>query len=203
MIKASIYDFIGKIYVPNSFDLKAPYLLHISDTPSCIFGALDHLIKKVQPKIIVHTGDLVDNLKLEIYPSKIEGYRHYLKRLIRILEGGERQVYYAIGNHDNADILRKYTVKGHIIETYESISTQELSFGMTHDIANVPKDTTLPRMIFFGHNLEMSSNYNSDPKYFNGIEKIALINMITGEIYTFDYPIGTKESRLNIYRKRL
>lgn len=203
MIKASLYDFIGKIYIPNNFDLTAPYLLHISDTPSCIFGALDHLIKKVQPKIIVHTGDLVDNIKLEIYPSKIEGYKRYLKRLIRILEGGERQVYYAIGNHDDAEILKKYTGKGHVIDHYESISTQQLSFGITHDIDNLPDDIALPSMIFFGHNLEKASNYSSDPKYFNGIEKIALINMITGEIFTFDYPIGTKESRLNIYRKRL
>ncbi|MBN2897586.1 MAG: metallophosphoesterase [Clostridia bacterium] len=203
MIKASIYDFLGRIFIPDSIDLEAPYLLHISDTPSSIFGALESFIKRVNPKIIVHTGDLVDNLKLELYPSVFEGYKHYLKRLVRILEGGERQVYYAMGNHDDYETLKAYSIKGHIVSYYEVIQTSHFSFGMAHDINSVSTTSPSPDMIFFGHNLEKASDYEHVPKYFNGIEKMALIHIVTGEIYTFDYPIGTKESRLNMYRKKL
>jgi predicted phosphodiesterase len=203
MIKASLYNFFGKIYIPDSFDYDAPYLLHISDTPSSIFKALESLIKQVQPQIIIHTGDLVDNLKIGLYPSSLDGYKRYVKRLTRILEGGERQVYYAIGNHDDLDSLKKSTLKGHIIPVYDRFNTKSFSFGMAHDIEDIPKEGDLPDMLFFGHNLEMNSNYEGHPQYFNGIEKIALINLNTKEIFTFDYPIGTKESRLIIYRKGL
>lgn len=203
MIKASLYNFLGKIYIPDSFDLNAPYLMHISDTPSSIFGALDALIKRIQPKIIVHTGDLVDNLKIGLYPSSFEGYKRYLKRLIRILEGGERQVIYAVGNHDDLDSIKKYSQKGQFVPTYEKFTTDHFSYGITHDIADIPVSSDLPDILFFGHNLEKYSDYNSYPKYFNGLEKIALINLETGEIYTFDYPVGTKESRVIIYRKGL
>lgn len=50
MIKASIYNFFGRIYVPDSFNFSGPYLLHISDTPSLIFGSLDSFIKKFNQK---------------------------------------------------------------------------------------------------------------------------------------------------------
>jgi len=201
MIKASIYNFFGKIYIPDDFNFDAPYLLHLSDTPSSIFGSIDSLIKKIQPKIIVHTGDLVDNLKLELYPSSLEGYKRYLKRLIRMLEGGEREVYYVMGNHDHLQSVKKYSHKGHIFPVYSEFSYGPYTYGAGHDIADIsPKNADF---ILYGHNLEKYSDYTSTPKYLNGIEKIALIRLDTGEIITFDYPHGTKESRLILYRKGL
>jgi hypothetical protein len=201
MIKASIYNFFGRIYVPDSFDFSGPYLLHISDTPSLIFGSLDSFIKKIQPEIIVHSGDLVDNLKLELYPSSIDGYRRYLKRLIRILEGGNRDVYYAIGNHDDKKSLEEFTLKGHIIETYEEIHLAEFTLGITHkyeDVENKSAD-----YILFGHNIDQHSDFDQSPKLLNGIDHIALIHLKTGEITTFSYPHGTKDHRLLTYRKGL
>lgn len=201
MIKSTLYNFFGKIYIPDSFDYNANYLLHISDTPSSIFASLNTFIKKVQPKVIIHTGDLVDNIKLEIYPSSLDGYNRYLRRLIRILEVGDRDVYYTLGNHDNAASIIKYTHKGTLIKTYEEVTYGAFTFGMVHNIED--NNCEHATHILFGHNLELCSDYLGSVKYFNGIEKIVLLNLDTGQIIPFDYPRGTTESRLLIYRKGL
>lgn len=201
MIKASLYNFFGRIYIPDSFDFQAPYLLHISDTPSAIFSSLNSFIQKVQPKIIIHTGDLVDNLKLELYLSVFDSYKRYLKQLVRILEGGEREVFYVLGNHDDADTILHQTVKGTLIKDYTELPLHKFIFGVSHKFSDIKHDKA--DYVLFGHNLDKYSDYNSKPRYLNGIEKISLINLNTGEIITFDYPIGTKESRLKIYRKGL
>lgn len=201
MIKASLYNFFGKIYIPDTFDFNANYLLHISDTPSSIFGSLDSFIKKVQPKVIVHTGDLVDNIKLGMYPSSLQAYNRYLKRLIRILEIDDRDVYYVLGNHDNEASITNYSRIGTLIKTYREFSYGANIFGAVHNIVDIEIDTATH--ILFGHNIEKNSDYMSSPKYLNGIEKIVLINIDTGELFSFDYPRGTTESRLLIYRKGL
>lgn len=201
MIKASLYNFFGKIYIPETFDFEANYLLHISDTPSSIFGSLDSFIKKIQPKVIIHTGDLVDNIKLEIYPSSLEGYKRYLKRLIRILEVDGREVYYTLGNHDHEASIMKYSRLGTFIDSYDEITYGQITLGAVHNIDHAKIDKATH--ILFGHNLEKNSDYTSSIKYLNGIEKIVLINLDTGELIPFDYPRGTTESRLLIYRKGL
>lgn len=201
MIKEWIYNFLGHIYIPDSFDFSAPYLLHISDTPSLIFASLDNFIKKIQPKIIVHSGDLVDNLKLELYPSSIDGYRRYLKRLLPIIEGGDSDVYYAVGNHDDKQSLKEFSHKGHIIESYEEIHLTHFTLGITHKYEDIKKDSA--DYILFGHNVDQHSDFDGYPKLLNGIEQIALIHLETGEITTFNYPHGTKDHRLLTYRKGL
>jgi hypothetical protein len=47
-------------------DVKGPVLLHISDTPSEIYPFIFKIIDVLKPKYIIHTGDLADNVKLEI-----------------------------------------------------------------------------------------------------------------------------------------
>lgn len=201
MIKASLYHFFGQIYIPDTFDLEGSYLLHISDTPSAIFGALDGFIKRIKPKVIIHTGDLVDNLKLEIYPSSLDGYKRYVKRLIRMLEKTDSALYYVIGNHDDFDAMYKCVKKGRIINGYEEIFVNDFCFGLTHKPEQI--EVNQADYVLYGHNIDLPSNYNTTPKYLNGIEKICLIHLETGEIFTFDYPMGTKEQRLVIYRKGL
>ena len=40
-----------------------------------VLNSRNTLLKKIQPHYIIHTGDLVDNIKLEMYPYRIDEYR--------------------------------------------------------------------------------------------------------------------------------
>ena len=55
-------------------DIKGPVLLHISDTPSEIYPYIFKIIDILKPQYIFHTGDLADNVKLEINKDRIKGY---------------------------------------------------------------------------------------------------------------------------------
>ena len=57
---------LGRVHLPE--ELKQTdeiILLHISDTPESIYPYLFKLIDNLAPDLIIHTGDLVDNFKLE------------------------------------------------------------------------------------------------------------------------------------------
>ena len=74
------YPYIPKELLEN---LKGPILLHISDTPVDIYKYIFRIVEKLKPQIIVHTGDLVDNIKLEKYKDKIIQYHKGVAKLLK------------------------------------------------------------------------------------------------------------------------
>ena len=69
------YPYIPKELLEN---LKGPILLHISDT-LLIFINIYLESLKIEASKFVHTGDLVDNIKLEKYKDKIIQYQKRCK----------------------------------------------------------------------------------------------------------------------------
>ena len=109
-LRQALYYLSGKIYLyPNELDKKGPRLLHISDTPSLFFPELARLIKLLKPDYIVHTGDLVDNIKLQLYPGSIRRYEREVLSLLKILESSDaKAVYITLGNHDSPEYVKKH-----------------------------------------------------------------------------------------------
>ena len=50
-------------------------VMHISDTPSAIYGAVTGMMERLRPDLIVHTGDLADDIKLGENPGYLDQYR--------------------------------------------------------------------------------------------------------------------------------
>ena len=106
--------FSGQVYIdPQLKRIKGKTLLHITDTPKSIFPALSRLIRELNPNYIVHTGDLVDNIKLGLLPGSIYRYTRDVAPLIDLLEASPAEkIFIAIGNHDNLkvvqDIAKRY-----------------------------------------------------------------------------------------------
>ncbi|MFZ2811662.1 MAG: metallophosphoesterase, partial [Thermovirgaceae bacterium] len=78
-------------------------LVHVSDTPSAFYGDLDKLLGYLEPLCLVHTGDLVDEVKLGLRPGDDALFRRRLKGLVKAMGKvpGERVTIVA-GNHDLA-----------------------------------------------------------------------------------------------------
>ncbi|CDF58680.1 metallophosphoesterase [Thermobrachium celere] len=81
----TLYYISGKIYIPSSLLKVRNTILHISDTPSNIYPELIRLVKKLSPDYIIHTGDVVDNIKLELYPFKLKEYEKLSINFIKSL----------------------------------------------------------------------------------------------------------------------
>jgi len=177
-------------------------ILHISDTPSNMFSYLRRAIHRLRPAWVIHTGDLVDDIKLEIRPGLIDLYRKKLRVLLDLLTEETCGAILLTGNHDHLPTL---------LEMTEDSSVQVWSkpgrfyigsfrFRAGHTYEDVIDDAGEYNL--FGHNLEHLTTIDSCGRFFlNGLEEMHLIHMETGDVIPIKYPPGTNDARLG--RKRV
>ena len=127
----------------NYFTGRAPFeaqniqhmtqiLMFITDTPSVFYSELQRLIKLIQPTYIVHTGDLVDDIKLQLHPGAIRHYERQVLSLIKILEGSPAaEVYIALGNHDSPDYIHSRVQRIKVIDDADQVKINHIKLSMS------------------------------------------------------------------------
>lgn len=196
-LRQTLYYLSGKIYLyPHELDKKGPRLLHISDTPSLFYPELARLIKRLKPDYIVHTGDLVDNIKLQLLPGSIRRYEREVLSLLKILESSDaKEVYITLGNHDSLEYVKKHAGRIVLFEYDAMCQIEGFNVSMCHyagGLLNHNSDYYL-----FGHDLIINSHLENDRTYLNGISNINLIELSTRDVHYFHYPWGVDDARLN------
>lgn len=194
--KQLFYYMIGRVPEDlHNLDIKGKKLLHISDTPSSFFGELKRIIEIIKPDYIVHTGDLVDNIKLELFPGSIDRYERNVKQLAMLLEQSAAEgLYLALGNHDDIEIVRRYFKRSHIIEDFQTINIEGIEIAITHYPEQI--QTKPAAYNLYGHDLTIRSGFYNGRLYLNGISSINLIELDSQEFHSFPYPSGTDNERL-------
>ncbi|MDD4503197.1 MAG: metallophosphoesterase [Clostridiaceae bacterium] len=193
--KKILYHTMGKLYIPSELsESEEKKLLHISDTPLCFYSELKKLIERLKPAYIVHTGDMVDNIKLAIYPALLYEHENGIKRMATILEASGAEVVLALGNHDSFDIVNKNFKRSRIIIEADTVKIKGLSFRISHLPEGVQKNPAQYNL--FGHDLTLKSGCIDDKLYFNGISHINIIGLESGGCTSLCYPSGTDDARL-------
>lgn len=195
-IHSAWYRFWGRVWVPMELrHLHEPVILHLSDTPAPFFSAIPALIRQVNPTWIIHTGDLVDDIKLGLNPGHLGYYTRQVRRLVRMLEVSEAQsVFLCMGNHDDSEVLGEISPRIQVIASGQQLSLGGLTIGAAHYA-----DDALAAgggICVFGHNLEKRSDLSGSPRLLNGLEAIHIILPLSGRIYRLPYPAGTDDQRL-------
>lgn len=187
-------------YVPKDIleNLKGPILLHISDTPVDIYNYIFRIIDILKPQIIVHTGDMADNIKLENHKDMIAQYCEGVEELIEGLEKNEyAKIYYVLGNHDEYETVSKLIKRGTILE--EGVLTiEDCNIAVSHyhkDYSN-KADFNL-----YGHSFEPKHYKDKDIIGLNGVLNINIIDLSNRKIFHLDYPIGTNSLRLMEFKR--
>jgi predicted MPP superfamily phosphohydrolase len=194
-----IYNVIGKLYIPEELsESTEKRLLHVSDTPVSFYPDLKLLIEGLKPAYVVHTGDLVDNIKLELYPTSIYEHEKWVKRLKIILETSDAEIILALGNHDNMEIDSKHFRRSRIIKEAETVEIENLSFRISHMPKGVLDEPAQYNL--FGHDLTLKSGCIDNKLYFNGISYINIIGLESGECTTLCYPSGIDDARLGRHK---
>ncbi|MFA4663027.1 metallophosphoesterase [Pyrococcus kukulkanii] len=175
-----------RIRIPEDIKKAQKKIVHISDTPESIYGFLEKLFKEIQPNIVIHTGDLVDNIKLERKPWLREEYRGKLVVLKQVLSRTER-LYLIPGNEDDKEIIREvFQNSAIIVEPGTILEIWGKRIGVGHepeDVTNINAD-----FLLYGH----------DPKKTFGLNGILSINVITypdWRVFRIPYPPGTNFDR--------
>lgn len=194
-IKKALYNTIGKLYVPAKLAESAEKkLLHISDTPLCFYSELKRLISRLKPEYIVHTGDMADNIKLSLHPDSAYEYEKGIKRLAAMFEVSGAEIFLALGNHDDFDIISRHFKSSHIIIDAETTEINKIPFRISHFPEGILKDPAQYNL--FGHDLTLKNGCIDNRWYLNGISNISIIGLESGEHTMLCYPHGTDDSRL-------
>jgi len=195
-LKILYYGIMSYIYVPERIkNIQEKKLLHISDTPTIFFDTLKKLLNDLSPHIIIHTGDMVDNIKLEIYKHLLPKYEQHLKNIVDILENSSAEkIYICAGNHDNIEVIRKYIKRSSIVEECSKIEIFDKQATLSHypmKVVENPSDYN-----FFGHDISLKNDMINNKVYLNGVSTINILTSETNRLFHLPYPKFVDDARL-------
>lgn len=196
-ILAGLYTLTGYVYIPKELtERNEPVVLHISDTPQSFYFGLERLVNKLRPEYIIHTGDLVDNIKLELLPKSLYRYEEYSKNLMDILlKPFVKAVYISKGNHDDFAFLEAMDLaRVHTEDIAGSIELEKRKIGYSHYQYNLSDSADHIKM--FGHDIGTGNKITEDSIYLSGIVSINVVMLSSMKVFHLPYPIGTNDARL-------
>lgn len=179
----------GQIFVPQKLKVPSIRVLHISDTPSTTYKSLIKLVSSITPDVLIHTGDIADDVKLELNPERTQVY---VKKACFFLQSlypyVKENVVLVPGNHDRLDMLA-LNPKALVCGEGTPINIHGVSIGLAHRFQNLPHGCDF---YMYGHD-------KTEPdtcRYLNGICRINIIDVTSMEVTRLPYPIGTDDQRL-------
>jgi len=192
-VSSGVIDFKNRYKLPdeyhNSSELK---IMHISDTPESIYPHIYKMLSYSRPDVIIHTGDLVDNLKLEnagkellpLYQKKSAEFISNLEKLTN------SRIIYVPGNHDDLKIIKKNKERSEILAEGSIIDLDGVKIGLAHYPKNLPLNADIK---LFGHN--QRQNFDNQGRYFNGILNINYLLLPSKKDYKIKYPWTVDQGR--------
>jgi predicted phosphodiesterase len=197
----SVFKYLRKIYraynaewdVPNVLiEYSGEKILHISDTPTSIYRKIYELVDLIKPSTIIHTGDLVDNIKLEITPGQKQLYIKFAQKFLDNLSSlNVQKIFLVPGNHDSLmDLILSDKVI--IMQEGSKLCLSNLVFSLSHKNENLLEGGDY---YLFGHNFEPSPFSKEENVSLNGISYINIILLPNGEVFKLQYPWFTNNDR--------
>ncbi|WP_048149525.1 metallophosphoesterase family protein [Palaeococcus ferrophilus] len=162
-------------------------IMHLSDTPDNVYPFILNLIEKTHPDVIIHTGDLVDNVKLERKPELRGKYEASLVRILSILENSGAEVFIVPGNEDDEGLIRVHAERAVVVKPGTVIELEGVKLALGHSSADVENVDATFRL--YGHNFKVI------PRGLNGVLNVNFILLPSRRIVRIKYPDGTNFER--------
>lgn len=193
-IKYFISQVMGHLYIPPElFGTTEQKVLHLSDTPTSLYTAISCLVNTLKPDVIIHTGDLADDIKLEHNAHNINFYNRSVGPFIKILEGCSADKIYIIpGNHDDIGVIAQHIDKTELLKEGQIIKINNISFGLAHRLKRLPQSADYK---LYGHNFKKPMNKTANEVYLNGLNNINVVLLPSSEVVKIPYTWGTNRDR--------
>lgn len=193
-MKYFISQVMGRIYVPPELcSTTERKVLHLSDTPTSLYAAIGCLINTLKPDVIIHTGDLADDIKLEHNDHNIRLYYRAVEPFIKMLEEcSADKIYITPGNHDNVGVISKHIIRTEVLAEGQVVKISNFSFGLAHRLKRLPQSADYK---LYGHNFKKPLPDVKNEVYLNGLTNINVILLPSSEIIKIPYTWGTNRDR--------
>lgn len=182
----------GRFHVPpgliNSTESK---IVHISDTPTTLYPAIESLLYTLEPDVVIHTGDLADDIKLELDPQNIAAYDRAVAPFIEMLENSPAgEIYVVPGNHDDPEVIGAHVRRARLVAEGEVLSVKGMSLGLAHMVGRLPG---ISEYKLYGH--DFSPGEQGGSLYLNGLKSVNVILSPSGRVERIPYPPATNYDR--------
>lgn len=139
----------GAVYIPRELKKESGVkILHFGDVSTPCYPYFERLIKKTRPDIIIHTGDMADELKVSRIPSDIPKYLKSLDKIINILKNSNAALYIVPGNNDLIDEIKKRAPFARIVEPDSVLQIEGIDMCLCHRVTDITGDAVY---YFYGH----------------------------------------------------
>lgn len=162
----------GELELPAGIDeITGTKILHIGDTYSKFYPYFRKLINEIKPDIILHTGDMADEVKVGRIPSVRYEYNSKIRRLLEVMDHSGARLIIVRGNNDVPEEIKALCPRAEVYDwdTEIVLDGQECRIGHL-----VTKMTFDKKWSFYGHNTssdEWKYEYNvpGQPCRFNAM----------------------------------
>jgi len=139
----------GEFSLPEGIDsIQGTKILHIGDTYSKLYPFYRKLIAELKPDIILHTGDMCDEVKVGRKPFLRYEYNTKIREILNIMEESGARIIIVPGNNDVADEIHAQCPTA---EIYPENTVLELDGQMCRVGHQVVKMTFDQKWSFYGH----------------------------------------------------
>lgn len=127
-------------------------VLHLGDHDSSDYGYCKMLIEGIKPDVIIHTGDLADEIKA----GRIEQVRPYwraaVKELVKMMEDSGARVIIVPGNNDVEEMLREMCTSAEVVARNTVLNFSGKRVLLCHEL-NRMDESAEADIFLYGHGL--------------------------------------------------
>ncbi|EHM10582.1 hypothetical protein TheveDRAFT_1464 [Thermanaerovibrio velox DSM 12556] len=175
-------------FIPPQLD-GSGCILHVSDTPSSTYGYIRRAVLSMRPMMVIHTGDVADEVKVGLWPSLKDEYVRKIAKLSKTLDviRDISRLLITCGNHDLEEVLKELIPWAEVYPLRALITVNGRSVAASHRHSDLGE---LGDANLFGHDLDLRTSTDGDRIMLNGIERMSLLDTNTWSVRFITVPPG-------------
>lgn len=184
--------YTGEFEIPEGVkNIKGTKLLHIGDTESRAFPYFKRLIDELKPDIILHTGDVTDEVKVGRIPGTRYEYRSKIKVILDIIDKSTaRRVIIVPGNNDVPEDIQEFIPRAEVYPRNSIVEIDGVECRIGHEVMKMTFDR---RWAFYGHGFtgeewDYSQNVKGGECRFNACLGSFVCSISENEFYIIPVP---------------
>ena len=180
-----------EIPLPEGFNtICGQKVLHIGDTKSVDYPYYRKLIEVVQPDVILHTGDIADEVKVGRIPEVRYEYICKIKTLLQIMEESKARLIIVPGNNDLPEEIARLVPRAEIYPEDAVLELDGVSCRVGH---RVQRTTFDQKWSFYGHgptgdSWRYEDNIPGQPCRFNAFFGSYVCSLKEDKFFYFPHP---------------
>lgn len=184
-------EYNGDIELSNEiFNLRSQRVLHIGDTHARDYAHYIKLVEKTRPDVIIHTGDMADEVKVGRIPRTRNEYISKIKLLLEVLGNSGARVIIVPGNNDLPDVIKRLLPTAEIYPVNSVVEIDGVECRVGHQVSRMTFDK---KWSFYGHGFtgETWDYSQNDPERecrFNAAECSYILSVREGAFWDIPDP---------------